>query len=649
MTNWSDQEQQDFDQTTSIEYNLRTAGYSTAIVGKYWNDWPLTQNPPNWDRWAVFSGGYNNMSFNVNGSTRRVNGYTTTLLGSYADTFLTGFESNDDKPWYLYLTPQAPHSPVAPHPQYTNAAVADIPFTPAMGETDRSDKPPWVRGTGHLYTPSEVNNIAKPQIRTLMSVDDIIAAIYERLAALGEENTLAIFTSDNGYMWGEHGMSQKRWPYVDSVQVPIYMRWPGHVGEGIDDARLVSHVDIAPTVYEAAGVVPGYTPDGVSLFTPGEREHLYLEYFRSPDSMTARTWASIVTPLIQYVEWYENGQTTFREFYDLAADPWQLRNLLADGNASNDPDTTALSAQLLNDRSCIGWSCPQPAVTIPDDEPPSTPGTPIPVSNEPLEVTVTWDAATDNLATSLVYHLYRDGGIDPIASVVSASSTTVSYTDTGLEAGSILTYSVEAEDQQHNIGERSGISAPVTVMDPPPPPPHIFADDFSAGLGAWTTNSGVTIDSALGDPAPSARAQASNVRRYLDKTLGATYSEVCAAASFNLATIGSGQTVTLIRLPGSGSTQITRVYVNATRDLKLKNDVSGVQFNPAVKLPTGWHRVEICGRVGSSGQVRLWVDTVLSATWTTSIGSNLIAGVQVFDDGTRTFTANVDGVVVTAP
>jgi hypothetical protein len=102
-------------------------------------------------------------------------------------------------------------------------------------------------------------------------------------------------------------------------------------------------------------------------------------------------------------------------------------------------------------------------------------------------------------------------------------------------------------------------------------------------------------------------------------------------------------------LRGSGSTLITSVYVNASRDLKLRNDIAGVQFNPAVKLPTGWHRVEICGRVGTGGQVRLWVDTVLSTTWATNIGSNLIAGVQVFEDGNRTFTANVDGVVVTVP
>ena len=90
-------------------------GYATAIVGKYWNNWPLSKVPPNFDKWATFTGGYNDVPFNVNGTIRTVqNSYSTTMVGTYADQIITGFESNDAQPWYLYLTPQAPHSPRSP-------------------------------------------------------------------------------------------------------------------------------------------------------------------------------------------------------------------------------------------------------------------------------------------------------------------------------------------------------------------------------------------------------------------------------------------------------------------------------------------------------------------------------------------------------
>ena len=644
-TNWSGPEQQAYDQTRTIESNLRANGYATAIVGKYWNDWPVSQNPPNWDRWAVFSGGFNNMTFNVNGQTAVRQGYTTNVQMTYADQFLSDFEANDAQPWYLYLTPQAPHSPTTPEQQYASASVADHALTPAMLETDRGDKPKWVRNTGSSpQTQTSLNNTVRPQLRTLMSVDDLIADVFARLTALGEENTVAIFTSDNGYMWGEHGMSAKRWPYMDSVRIPLYVRWPGHVIAGTDDSKLVSHVDIAPTIYDAAGVVPSYVPDGRSLFAPGERERLFLEYFRSPDSMTPRTWASIVTPTLQYTEWYD-GSTTVREYYDLVADPWQLTNLLGDANQANNPDVTELSALLLADRLCSGIECPGPVVTVPDVLPPSTPGIPVATSTVAGRVDVVWGASQDEQSASLTYRVFRDGQL--AGSVLSSSTAQVSFLDAGLTPLSTHTYSVEAEDAQHNVSERSAESDPVTIAEPPPPQPHVFADDFSSGLAAWT-NAGLTLDATQGSPSsPSARAMASNARRYLDRSLPSPLAEVCVSAAFNLQSIGSGQTVTLIRLRSGTNGPLARLYVNATRELKLKNDVTTTQTGNAGTLPSGWHRLELCARIqGVSGQLQLLADGVLRTTFATNLGTAPASGVRIFDDALRTFTANADDVLV---
>ena len=628
-----------YNQDWTIEHQLKMNGYATAIVGKYWNNWPLSKVPPNFDKWATFTGGYNDVPFNVNGTIRTVqNSYSTTMVGTYADQIITGFESNDAQPWYLYLTPQAPHSPTQPEAKYANAPVTDMALTPAMTESDITDKPVWVRNTAQTQTLASMNNMRRQHIRTLMSVDDIIGNLFARLDVLGESNTLAIFTSDNGYMFGEHRLTAKRYPYTDSIAVPIYMRWPGHVAAGADDPKFVQHIDFAPTIYDALGITPTYTVDGASMLSAGARDHMYLEYFRSPDSLPARTWSSIVTSTYQYVEWYDDaGLLTFREYYDLVNDPYQLVNLLGDANQANNPDVTAVAAQLAQERTCVGLACPQPFIPVEDHESPTAPGTPSATSNVAGQVSVTWPASTDNIATTLSYQVFRDG---VSAGTVSSSSANPTFTDVGLTGGDVHVYAVEAKDQSGNISERSPDSNAVTVMMPPPPPPSLFQDDFSAGFGTWTVVSNITSD------AGTARAVASNTKAYLDKTLSPSISDACASARFSVATIGSGQTIVLLRLRGTGTTQIGRVFINASRGLYLKNDVTGTQ-SAVGTLATGYHRLQLCAVVGTGSYLRLAVDGIVRATYVTNIGSNLIAGLQVFDNANKTFTANVDDVLVT--
>jgi arylsulfatase A-like enzyme len=197
-----------------------------------------------------------------------------------------------------------------------------------------------------------------------MSVDDLVGDLFDRLEALGEdERTMAVFMSDNGVLWAEHGLyGTKRFPYLPSVEVPLFLRWPGHVAGGIVDDRIVANIDIAPTVFDAVGLAPPTDPemDGASLLGAGRRDRLLLEYFRSPDEPAVPTWAGTITDRYEYVEWYaEDGSITFREYYDLVADPWQLRNLLGDRRTGNDPDVGPLHARLSADRGCAGATCPR--------------------------------------------------------------------------------------------------------------------------------------------------------------------------------------------------------------------------------------------------------------------------------------------------
>ncbi|MGH9035672.1 MAG: sulfatase family protein, partial [Acidimicrobiia bacterium] len=345
---------------------LQEAGYSTALVGKYLDGWGEHNAPPNFDRFAITGGGYVDEYFNVNGVGDKA-AYSTDFVAEKSLEFLGEFEAADDaKPWYLHVTPHAPHDSedgTYSWPERHN----DVPIppyvpSPAALDTDRDDQVEYIRHTRQSEEKSRYNHDG--QLRTLLAVDEMVDALFRRLAATGElDNTLAVFTSDNGYSWGERGVTSKGLPYVESVQVPFLVRWPDVFPAGAVDPRPVGGVDLLPTFLDASATVPpvlGYPLDGRS-FLPGRpgRDHILLEF--AADHRSIPPWASFRNGHWQYIEYYVTDTDTvqFREYYDLAADPWQLENLLADTDPANDPDVAALSAGLAAARGCAGGLPPQ--------------------------------------------------------------------------------------------------------------------------------------------------------------------------------------------------------------------------------------------------------------------------------------------------
>jgi arylsulfatase A-like enzyme len=354
------------DPATLFPRLLRGAGYQTALAGKFLNGWPAARRPPHFDRYAMVLGSddYINPRINLGGSVRRRSGYTTTLVRRYSLRFLRQFERRDDRPWLLYVAPNAPHPPFVPERRYADVSIPSWPGNPSVLERDRRDKPPFVRRLN--YTLQGGRDVRGRQLRTLMSVDDMVGRIFESLGALGERrDTLAIFVSDNGFLWADHGIGgdggtagQKRLPYTASVKVPLLIRWPARVAQDVTSARLTGTVDIAPTVLDAAGVTPdpALPPlDGRSLLQPAVRDRVVLEYWRLGNG-PFKTWASTRTRTFQYTEYYGKDRRTriFREYYDLRRDPWQLRNLFRDGDPSNEPNVRVIAAQLAADRRCRG-------------------------------------------------------------------------------------------------------------------------------------------------------------------------------------------------------------------------------------------------------------------------------------------------------
>jgi arylsulfatase A-like enzyme len=343
-----------FNPAGSIQDHLKAAGYTNAVYGKYLNN--VTSNPPFFDSWATFPDSvtaYQGGTWNVEGSQTVVSSYATTFITSKVHDFLASTESDDSRPWFMTVVPPAPHPKWVVEDKYVSTPVPGLQVNPAMSETDTSDKPPWL--PKNMKSPS--GRTYQKMERTLLSVDDMITSIRSDLAALDEQsNTLAFFLSDNGYMLGEHDMGGKQKPYLQSIQVPLYMSWPGHVAGGTTDTRPAMQLDIAATIYEALGV--SAETDGQSLLGQDIGSRALSENWPLKNE-PQYSYASTTTAAYQYTEWYDSrGVIAFREYYDLSTDPWELNNVLTDGSPANDPDVAALSAQLAADRTCKGASCP---------------------------------------------------------------------------------------------------------------------------------------------------------------------------------------------------------------------------------------------------------------------------------------------------
>lgn len=316
-----------FDERGTLQRYLQEDGYRTAMVGKFLNGW--VGDPRFFDRWVTYIDPirYYGARVNSDGLLQRVKGYETDFVATRAVSILRQFEDSDAEPWYMYVAPFAPHDPYEPKRSYRREKVGRWGGNPAVREQDRSDKPPWVLGKRRQTKLEDGREIRAGQLRTLLFVDDLVERLRRALVNMGEEqDTLAFFISDNGKHWGEHGLGGKQDPYTHSVRIPMYMRWPGHVAEGHDDPRLALNVDVAATVLDATGASADaeHQLDGRSLLDSWDRDHIYSENKFGGQGFPS--WSTVRTHTEQYIEWYDEDLETvsFREYYDLTVDPWQL-------------------------------------------------------------------------------------------------------------------------------------------------------------------------------------------------------------------------------------------------------------------------------------------------------------------------------------
>jgi arylsulfatase A-like enzyme len=280
------------------------------------------------------------------------------------------------RPFFLWLTYFAPHqggprepgdppgvqTPV-PAPRHKGRFASEPLPTPAsFNEADVSDKPAVIQAKP-LLSPTDVAGLTasyQQRLESLLAVDEGVARVVAALkAAHALGHTLIVFTSDNGWLQGEHRIAdQKLYLYEPSLRVPLVMRGPGvphntHVGQ------LVANVDLAPTLAEVAHATPGLDMDGrslVPLFADPTQEwgrDILLERGPGGGPAGTRVYTGIHTSSMVYAE-YSTGE---HELYDLSRDPDELQSLHAD------PAYTSIQAELAGRlsllRNCAGLSCRQ--------------------------------------------------------------------------------------------------------------------------------------------------------------------------------------------------------------------------------------------------------------------------------------------------
>jgi N-acetylglucosamine-6-sulfatase len=352
---------------------LRRAGYRTALIGKYLNGYQGTRVPPGWTDFegllSRFTYRFFDYRMNVNGHIEH-HGYAprdfqTDLITRRSLRFIG---SQRARPFFLWATYVAPHIG-RPHdftdPLGLNSAVpaerdglaflgAPLPRPPSFQEADVSDKPPAIRKRPPLkpWQLWALEQTHRQRLASLVAVDEGVARIVAALRARGElSDTLLIFTSDNGFMLGEHRvLTGKILPYEPSIRVPLMMRGPG-VPHGVR-RDLVWNGDLAPTILDAAGARPAFPLDGRSLLAP-PRPHrdIVLEGPPGPHTNGLPRFLGLRTPRYKYVE-YLGGA---RELYDLRRDPDETRNL------ARAPATARLRANLRQRLArlagCAGAAC----------------------------------------------------------------------------------------------------------------------------------------------------------------------------------------------------------------------------------------------------------------------------------------------------
>ena len=327
---------------------LKSAGYQTALVGKWHIGHENDAPQPGFDHWVSFRGqgeylprGEATM-FNVDGRRVPQRGYITDELTDYAVQWLS--KTSRDKPFFLYLSHKGVHADFVPPDRY-KGSLKDVPvpapatMAPAAAASGRF--PAWVRnqrnswhGVEYPYHSTlDVAEYYRRYMETLRAVDDSVGRVVEWLTKEKLlDSTLIVYMGDNGFAFGEHGLIDKRTAFDWSMRVPMLVHAPGLVAPGRSLDRVVANIDIAPTFLDVAGVQRPPHMQGMSMLplwrdaSAPWRDTLLYEYYWEWSFPQTPTQFALRGERYKYV--FTHGVWDTDMFFDLQADPQEAHNLI---------------------------------------------------------------------------------------------------------------------------------------------------------------------------------------------------------------------------------------------------------------------------------------------------------------------------------
>ncbi len=382
----------EFNDKSTLSTWLHESGYRTGFVGKYLNgigtNLPATYVPQGWDFWQAlvekkvegvpYKYSMYNYSISNNGILLEYgddeSDYQTEVIGQLSSKFIEESTKLDKtKPFFLVISPFAPHADqnaqecilntgsirIAQGPERISGIAHDFKLQkkPSFNETDISDKPSWLQKISPLTSEHYrcLEMVHQNRIEATIGLDNLVDTVFEKLAETNQlSKTMIIFTSDNGYILGEHRLAKKHYPYEESIRVPLFIKIPGFQTKSSD--KLVINTDLAPTILEFTNTIPKIEMDGKSLLpllknqnNEKWRDQFLIEYWGAgivPSFSAIRNTSHI------YIE-YPNSS----EFYNIIDDPYQLNNQYLNFEEKNKKIFNELKNQLSLLRDCMGKRC----------------------------------------------------------------------------------------------------------------------------------------------------------------------------------------------------------------------------------------------------------------------------------------------------
>ncbi len=350
---------------------LQDAGYETAFIGKWHMGGSSDAPRPGFDHWVSFRGqgtyAPDRQHLNINGNLVARQKYMTDELTDYAEQWLD--QRPGEKPFLLYLSHKGVHGLYDPAPRHRDryrSVEFELPKSMADSPENYAGKPMWVRDQRNSWHGVEfpyygrsgqsVAEMYRHYCEMILSIDDslgrVIGALREKKV---ERETLVVFTSDGGHLWGEHGLIDKRCAYEESIRIPLIASCPGFVTANSRCDAIVTNIDIAPTFLDIAGLsVPDWM-DGESLVqyltdpqsdaATQSRDALLYEYYWEPNYPQTPTTFALRTKGYKLIQ--SHGVWDTDELYNLTNDPKETKNLIAEAELQK---LVAQMRQQLHDR-----------------------------------------------------------------------------------------------------------------------------------------------------------------------------------------------------------------------------------------------------------------------------------------------------------